>query len=138
MDADGIVGAVEAIGELSDLIAVAKGDHPDQLRRIIADNIDSSSIVIADPTSSVSCRLLKDALDDLEIEAASIRCFDGRVVRGVACYGVPYAILDFQTRMDALIVVRQPGRYDPERMWLAQFSGSALEDLAAQLDLLEN
>ena len=79
-----------------------------------------------------------DALDDLEIEAARIRCFDGRVVRGVARYGVHYAALDFQTRMDALIVVRQLGRYDPERMWLAQFSGSAFEDLAAQLDLLEN
>ena len=149
-------------GPVRHLIAADTGDYSGQPRRVIIDNIDSSSVVVADPISSFSCRLLVDALRDLEIEATEIHCFDGRVVGGVARYGVSYAVLDFSTHMDALIAVRQLGSYDPERKWLAQFSDSkdgtfdgrmargllpsnrsaedlqALQDLAVQLDLCEN
>jgi len=146
-------------GPARHLIAAAKGDHPGQPKRVIVDNIDSSSVIVADPTSSFSCCLLEEALEDLGIEATSVQCFDGRVVAGVARYGVSYAVLDFSTHMDALIAVRQLGSYDPEGRWLAQFSDpkdatfggrmagglfpvgrsaedmQALQDLAAQLDL---
>ena len=149
-------------GPVRHLIAATKGDYSGQPRRVIVDNIDSSSVVVTDPTSSFSCGFLEDALQDLEIEATSVQCFDGRVVRGVARYGVSYAVLDFSTHMDALIVFRQLRSYDPENRWLAQFSDpkdatfggrmargfvpssrsaenlQALQDLAAQLDLCEN
>ena len=149
-------------GPVRHLIVAADGDYSGQPRRVIVDNIDSSFVAVADPTSPFSCCHLEDALQDLEIEAMSVRCFDGRVVGGVARYGVSYAILDFSTHMDALIAVRQLGSYDPKRRWLAQFSDpndrtfggrmasgllpasrseedlQALRNLAAQLDLCEN
>ena len=149
-------------GPVRHFIAVAESAHSGQPRRVIVDNIDSSPVFVTDPTSSFSCRLLEDALEDLEIEATSVRCFDGRVVGGVARYGASYAVLDFSTHMDALIVVRQLQSHDPNGRWLVQFSDprdetfggrmacglspsnrsmediKALRDLAAQLDLCEN
>ena len=148
-------------GPTRHLIAATNDDYSGQPRRVVVDNIDSSTTAIADPTSSFSCRLLAGALQDLEIEATSVRCFDGRVVGGVARYGVSYAVLDFSTHMDALIAVRQLRSYDPEGRWLAEFSDpndgtfggrmangllptsrsvgglQSLRDLAAQLDLCE-
>ena len=149
-------------GPIRHLIATTSDDYSGQPRRVIVDNIDSSTAAIADPTSPFSCHLLEGALQDLEIEATSARCFDGRVVGGVARYGVSYAVLDFPTHMDALIAVRQFRSYDPEGRWLAEFSDPndgtfggrmasgllpasrsvgglrALQELAAQLDLCEN
>jgi len=149
-------------GPIRHLITTANDDYSGQPRRVIVDNLDSSTAAIADSTSPFSCRLLEDALQDLEIEATSVRCFDGRVVGGVARYGVSYAVLDFPTHMDALIAVRQLRIYDPEGRWLAEFSDpndgtfggrmanglypasrsvgglQALRNLAAQLDLCEN
>ena len=149
-------------GPVRHVIAVADSALSGQPRRVIVDNIDSSLVFVADSTSSFSCHLLEDALQDLEIEATSVRCFDGRVVGGVARYGVSYAVLDFSTHMDALIAVRQLQSHDPKGGWLVQFSDpkdetfggrmacglspsnrsmvgmQALRDLAAQLDLCEN
>ena len=149
-------------GPVRHFIAVAESDHSGQPRRVIVDNIDSSHVFVIDPTSPFSCHLLEDALQDLEIEATSIRCFDGRVVGGVARYGVSYAVLDFSAHMDALIAVRQLGSHDPNGRWLVQFSDprdetfggrmacglspsdrsmedmQSLRNLAAQLDLCEN
>ncbi|KAF9642086.1 hypothetical protein BDM02DRAFT_3193940 [Thelephora ganbajun] len=149
-------------GPVRHLIGAAKANYSGQPRRVIVDNIDSSSVVVTDPISSFSCRLLEDALDDLEIKATTIQCFDGRIVGGVARYGVSYAVLDFPTHMDALIAVRQLKNHDPKGRWLAQFSDpddgtfggrmagglppasrseedlKALRDLAAQLELCEN
>lgn len=149
-------------GPIRHLIATTNGDYSGQPRRVIVDNIDSSTVAVTDPTSSFSCRLLEGALQDLEIEATSVRCFDGRVVGGAARYGVSYAVLDFTTHMDALIAVRQLRSYDPESRWFAEFSDPndrtfggrmadgllparrsvgglrVLQDLAAQLDLCEN
>ena len=149
-------------GPIRHLIAAANSDCSGQPRRVIVDNINSSTAAVADPTSSFSCCLLEDALQDLEIEATTIQCFDGRVVGGVARYGVSYAVLDFRTHMDALIAVRQLRSYDPEGRWVAGFSdpkdgtfggrmaggllpsrrsvGSlqVLRNLAAQLDLCED
>ena len=148
-------------GSIRHLIATTNDDYSGQPRRVIVDNIDSSTTAIADPTSPFSYHLLEGALQDLEIEVTSIRCFDGRVVGGVARYGVSYAVLDFPTHMDALIAVRQLRSYDPKGSWLAEFSDPndgtfggrmangllpanrsvgglrALQDLAAQLDLCE-
>ena len=149
-------------GPIRHLIAAVNCEYSGQPRRVIVDNIDSSVVAVTDPTSPFSCCLLEDALQDLEIEATSVRCFDGRVVGGVARYGVSYAVLDFPTHMDALIAVRQLGSYDPKGRWLAEFSDpkdgtfggrmaggllpasrsvvdlQVLRDLAAQLDLCEN
>jgi len=149
-------------GPIRHLITTTNDDYSGQPRRVIVDNIDSSTVAVADPTYSFSCRLLEDALQDLEIEAINVRCFDGRVVGGVARYGVSYAVIDFTTHMDALIAVRQLRSYDPEGRWLAEFSDPndgtfggrmadgflpasrsvrslrVLQDLAAQLDLCEN
>jgi hypothetical protein len=149
-------------GPVRHLIAATKGEYSGQPRRVIVDNIDASSVAVVDPISPFSCRLLEDALQDLDIEATSIRCFDGRVVGGTARYGVSYAILDFSTHMDALIAVRQLGSYNPKGQWLAQFSDpndrtfggrmagglfpssrsveelQALRNLAAQLDLCKD
>ena len=149
-------------GPIRHLIVAANSDYSGQPRRVIIDNIDPSTVAVADSITSFSSRLLKCALQDLEIEATNVRCFDGRVVGGVARYGVSYAVLDFSTHMDALIAVRQLGSFDPNGRWLAQFSDPkdrtfggrmarglfavnrsvedwrALRDLAAQLDLCEN
>ena len=149
-------------GPVRHLIATTSDDYSGQPRRVIIDNIDSSSVTVTDPISSFSCSLLEDALQDLEIEPTTIRCFDGRVVGGVARYGVSYAVLDFRTHMDALIAVRQLESYDPKGRWVARFSDpndwsfggrmvgglpptsrsreelQSLRDLAAQLDSCEN
>lgn len=101
-------------------------------------------------------------MHDLDIEATNICCFDGRVVGGVARYGVSYVVLNFSTHMNALATVRQLGNYDPDGRWVAQFSDpmdgtfggrmtcgflpsnrsaedlQALQDLAAQIDLCGN
>jgi hypothetical protein len=61
-------------------------------------------------------------LQDLETKAASLQCFDGGVIDGIARYGVPYPVLDSSTHMDALTTVRRLESYDPKGQWLAQFS----------------
>ena len=103
---------------------MANGGYSGQPRRVIVDNIDSSSVTVTDPTSSFSCCFLRDAFQDLEIEATSAQSFDGRVVGGIARYGVSYPVLDLSTHTDTLIAVRQLGSYNPESRLLAQFSDS--------------
>ena len=106
------------------LITAANGGYSGQPRRVIVDDIDSSSVTVTDPTSYFSCCFLKDAFQDLEIGATSGQSFDGRVVGGIARYGVSYLVLDFSTHKDALIAVRQLGSYNPKSRLLAQFSDS--------------
>ena len=106
------------------LITAANGGYSGQPRRVIVDDIDSSSVTVTDPTSYFSCCFLKDAFQDLEIGATSGQSFDGRVVGGNARYGVSYLVLDFSTHKDALIAVRQLGSYNPKSRLLAQFSDS--------------